>query len=289
MENKHRAEIDQLSRHYRTTFQPSVEAGLGRLHAHMAVEQRSASRSFSWMKVAASVALLAVAAFGLRAWINSNNSDFATTDFTKELSLPDGSVILLNHNSDFQLAEDFNLEERRVYLEGEAYFEVAPDKDRPFILVQDDLELKVVGTAFNLETDPLTGSLMVEVSEGLVRLSTDDEQIEVGPQQCGARNDRSTPLRLEPAPHLNRHAWRTGQLSFEATPLKEVLLAIASSYRINWEIEGDMLATCGQLPFTARFDNDPIEDVIATLSQQFNLTISTQATSEQYIISGSCQ
>lgn len=289
MENKHRAEIDQLSRHYRTTFQPSVEAGLGRLHARMTTEQPSRSRSFSWLKVAASVALLAVVAFGLRAWINSNNSDFATADFTKELTLPDGSVILLNHNSDFQLAEDFNLEERRVYLEGEAYFEVAPDKDRPFILVQDDLELKVVGTAFNLQADPRTGRLMVEVSEGLVRLSTDDEQIEVGPQQCGVRNDRSTPLRLEPAPHLNRHAWRTGQLSFEATPLKEVLLAIASSYRINWEIEGDMLTTCGQLPFTARFDNDPIEDVIATLSQQFNLTISTQVTSEQYIISGSCQ
>ena len=290
MENKHRVEIDRLSRHYRTTFQPSVEAGLGRLHASIAAEQDSPTRrEMPWMSIAAALALLAVSIFGVNAWINSNNSDFSTRDFTQELSLPDGSIILLNHNSEIELAEDFNVDDRRVRLSGEAFFQIASDKDRPFILTQDDVELRVVGTAFNLQMDASTGSLMVEVSEGLVRLSAGDESLEIGPQQCGVRKNSNASLRLEPAPHLNRHGWRTGKLTFDATPLRQVLLDVAAAYRLNLNVDDNTLADCGELLFTARFDDDPIEDVLATLSQQFDLTIVAEESSNQYNISGNCQ
>ncbi|MEM1358969.1 MAG: FecR domain-containing protein [Bacteroidota bacterium] len=230
-------EIDQLSATYGASFSPDVEAGLRKLRRRLdtsvpspEAKVKSLSRR-SWWTAAASVLLLLAAGLYLlnpqgTTLINQGSSPLSA-------ALPDGTRVILQEGATLHYADDFNETDRRIELAGQAYLQVHKDQTRPFLVRTEGTELRVTGTAFNLRIDG--EELEVEVSEGSVELHQGVAPLRVEKNQCGLAKP-GQPAILMPAPYLNRHAWRTGRLHFEDSPLSEVLETLRKNFRI--EISG---------------------------------------------------
>jgi len=97
----------------------------------------------------------------------SSNTTVSTSDKFEEVELPDGSIVLLNKNSEISYPKDF--EERNVELKGEAYFEVVPNSTT-FKVISGENEVTVLGTSFNVQAT--SESMEVEVSTGEVEMKS---------------------------------------------------------------------------------------------------------------------
>lgn len=87
-----------------------------------------------------------------------------------QLTLNDGSSVWLNANSKLTYPSIFAGGERRVSVEGEAYFTISPDKNRPFIVLAKNVEMKVLGTQFNVHSYPTTGFVKTNLVEGSLKV-----------------------------------------------------------------------------------------------------------------------
>lgn len=139
---------------------------------------------------AASLVLLVGVCIGLFIHFSASSSEEVMAEYststgeTQSIMLPDGSTVWLNAESQLTIQADFLEEYRRVTLEGEAYFEVAPDPDRPFQVQSDELLTQVLGTRFNIRSYPSDPVRQVTVMEGKVRVkkATKNEGLHVGKQ-----------------------------------------------------------------------------------------------------------
>lgn len=150
---------------------------------------------------------------------------------TKTLELPDGSRVTLNGAG--ELSVQFEAQHRSVQLvRGEAFFEVAADAQRPFTVQHGSAAVRVVGTAFNVRTQP--GGLDVQVRHGRVEVRADAARVAplavLGAGQAAAVDTATgtAPERAVLAEAVG--TWRTGQLVFRDTPLAEVAAEL-SRYR----------------------------------------------------------
>ncbi|MBC6994496.1 FecR domain-containing protein [Neolewinella lacunae] len=231
-------EIDQLAGGY-GAFQPDVAGGLRAVRLRIATNEIPAApvrplRPRRWYAVAAAAAvLLALGYFTLLAGnvaiANEDSAPLATV-------LPDGTEVLLQQGATLRYDRSFNRAERRVSLQGQAFFQVTPDLDRPFLVANAGTELRVTGTAFNLRIDGQ--EMEVEVSEGSVALQRGALSTPVNAGECGLAKVGKA-FTVLPAPNLNRHAWRTGKLHFVDTPLSEVLQTIRNNFAVSVELSND--------------------------------------------------
>lgn len=132
------------------------------------------------LRIAASLTLLISVTYGIYR-LNAQSGQPATMERTEIVKttekgqklffkLQDGSRVHLNANSELIIASDFGQGSRTISLKGEAYFEVARDTTRPFIIKTHDLTTTVLGTSFNIESYPDDSQTRVAVSSGLVRI-----------------------------------------------------------------------------------------------------------------------
>ncbi|MET6996560.1 FecR family protein [Chitinophaga defluvii] len=104
----------------------------------------------------------------------------------KSFQLPDGSTVLLNGGSVLRITPAFNEENRQVHLEGEAYFDVAQDAGKPFVIQAGDMCVKVLGTTFNVKAYPQDKTLETVLIRGAVEVTVKDmprQQVILKPQQ----------------------------------------------------------------------------------------------------------
>ena len=257
---------DQHLSSYRQDFRPDVEAGLRRLHERLGADAGAGPRGEArvrtlprrnWLAAAAAVLLLLTAGFllvddGATELYNNRSQPLA-------VSLPDGSRAVLQQGTRLIYPADYNDSDRRIELAGQAFFEIYSDAARPFLVTTSETELRVTGTAFNLRV--VDDELEVEVSEGSVTLRRQDVVTPVGANRCGA----SVPGRactVTDAPHLNRHAWRTGVLQFKATPLPAAVRTIGRNYGLDVTVP----AGC-DYPVSGTFRNERPQDVLAAIAE----------------------
>ncbi len=241
---------------YKKDFSPDVEAGLRRLHGRIGAEAdqpkakvRRLSRS-GLLSIAAALLLLVSA--GLLVFMGDGATYIEnTTNRPMAVSLPDGTEVLLQEGAVLSYGADYNEVDRLIDLDGQAYFQVAKNAERPFLANTSEAELRVTGTAFNLRIDG--EELEVEVSEGSIELRRKDKVVPVKAHQCGFASPGKdcTVLTVK---DLNRHAWRTGVLRFESAASSEVIKTIAN----NYDLEVSVADGC-DFPFSGVFsDSDPV-------------------------------
>lgn len=231
-------EIDQLAGGY-GAFQPEVAGGLRAVRQRIAANDVPAAtvrplRPRRWYAAAAAAAvLLALGYFtflaGSVSIVNEGSAPLAAV-------LPDGTQVLLQRDATLHYDRSFNRAERRISLAGQAFFQVEPDQDRPFLVAHAGTELRVTGTAFNLRIEGQ--EMEVEVSEGSVALQRGAVSTPVKAGECGLAKEGKA-FTILPAPALNRHAWRTGKLHFVDTPLSEVLQTIRNNFGVSVELTKD--------------------------------------------------
>jgi len=109
-------------------------------------------------------------------------------------TLPDGSRVTLKRNSLLTYPASFTETAREVELKGESFFDIVPDRSKPFIISVEDLKIKVVGTSFNVR--PITDRIEVQVRSGIVKLLSGNNELTVIKGQTGIyiKNDHSLQL-----------------------------------------------------------------------------------------------
>ncbi|REE05639.1 FecR family protein [Marinoscillum furvescens] len=200
---------------------------------------------------------------------------------TKSVALADGSTITLNTASEVEFPETFEGQTREVKLKGEAFFEVAHDPEQPFIVSAGDLQVQVLGTAFNVKQ--AANTLSVAVKSGKVQVTYKSEQVILTAGQRVAFDAVDAELKRSESTTLAEadHFWRTRRLEFKGNTLPEVVEALNLAYDQEVVIGSEALNTC---KLSVSFEAEKLEDVIEIIRLTLNLEV--QRTPDQYILTG---
>ncbi len=236
----------------------------------------SPAKAYSmWMRVAAALLLLVVSGFIVNYFISTNKTTvIETADATQEITLPDGSRVTLNKNSQLSYTPDFGKETRHVSLKGEAFFDVVRDPQKPFIISASEATVEVLGTSFNVQAYDAKKLLEVVVTTGTVKLSVPKAKQEVtlqaGDRGVYAHSEKQ--LIQITNTDINFLAWKTRKLIFMETDLSTVVETINQAYQTNITITAKVPATC---VVTVTFDQQNLEAILNVLKTTLNLTYKT--------------
>lgn len=190
--------------------------------------------------------------------------------------LDDGTHITLNRNSKLRYKKSFPSSGRKVSLSGEAWFDVARDSARPFVIDAGSALVEVLGTSFNVNAYEKNNTIEITVESGLVALGskaeTQDkqEQLILRAGNSGSYHKKSQELLLIPRADPNNISWKTRELYFDATPLNEAIELINKVYGSHLVIENEALAGCS---ITVSFRNQNLEAILNVLEATLDLEL----------------
>lgn len=191
------------------------------------------------------------------------------------LTLSDGSKVVLNAGSELKYPVQFiaNEKNRMVFLNGEAYFEVAKNKEHPFIVTTSDLDLEVLGTQFNVTSyidDAKTYAVLVEGKVAAHNNWVDGDSKILHPEQKVFFENNQ--LALETVNVEKYVAWVNGQLIFVNDPYAVIKNKLERKYNITIN---NSYPTLHEINVTATFTNETIDQVLQTFQayQPFDYTI----------------
>ncbi|OUN62314.1 MULTISPECIES: FecR family protein [unclassified Butyricimonas] len=147
------------------------------------------------------------------------------------VKLSDGTIVHLNADSELKYPLTFSRKERRVYLKGEAWFEVAKDQECPFYVTTDDIQVRVYGTEFNVNTHGVNEvqTVLVEGSIGIRSLHSTGE-VRVLPGQLAEYSRKDQEIRLKEVDVRQYTAWREGFFYFNDETLEDIVDELARWY-----------------------------------------------------------
>ncbi|WP_158797155.1 FecR family protein [Pedobacter sp. L105] len=153
--------------------------------------------------------------------------------------LSDGTNVWLNASSEITYPQIFKGAERIVRIKGEAYFEVAKDKEHPFIVKCDQQEVKVFGTHFNINSYSDEPVVKTTLLEGSVQVSANDQKLVITPGEQAIK-DIGGHITAKPADLEEVMAWKNNSFHFENTDVKTLMRQIARWYDIEVKYEGQV-------------------------------------------------
>ena len=180
------------------------------------------------------------------------------------IKLTDGTVINLNAESNLKFPEKFIGNERRVFLEGEAFFEVSKDANKPFIVVTNKIETKVLGTSFNIQSYATDNKVQIALVEGSVQVNctafskseilTPSEMLEIKKNKVSeVLIDRS---HFDPKEILS---WKEGILFFNDASFDEIIKRLGRWYGVKFNIELNKQIDRG---YTGQYNNASLGEVL---------------------------
>lgn len=242
-----------------------------------------ASRNL-WWRVAA--ALILVVGAGIFMWARLRDvpvpmHHLATADDIQSFVLPDSSTAVLHKNSEIEYREAFEGKTREViFKKGEAFFRVAHNMTKPFVIHAALADIQVVGTAFNVEkTDQ---ALEVSVDEGkvLVTTASGSHYLEKGAHVRIVSGD-AEPVKVDRAADLNAWGYATKRFSFKDTPMNQVVQRMEKAYPFKIEFSSPSLGNC---KLTATFDHLSAEEMLTLIAETLNFKVKKHDT--VYILEG---
>jgi ferric-dicitrate binding protein FerR (iron transport regulator) len=279
------ADIWNHSKNEGKGFEPNVEDALNKVNLKLGVElapRQKIVRMMNYAKRIAAVIFVSVCVWSTyhllhKKPVSETSIEVATLQGEKkEIVLPDGSHVWLNSLSKIIYSDKFEGKERKVNLTGEAYFEVAKNPSRPFIIDAVNAVTTVLGTAFNVRARVEEKLVVVTVAEGKVAftgkeaLSKTSVKLMAGDQ--GILNLETKKLENVKNDDPNFLAWKTGKLVFKNTSLKQVVAKLTDFYGKSIRVEDLSKA---ETPFTSTFDHKPLRDVITIMEMSLGLKADT--------------
>lgn len=152
------------------------------------------------------------------------------------LVLSDGTKVWLNADSKIKYPVSFGQDKREVSLRGEGYFEVAKDSARPFIMSTDKMDVKVLGTTFDVNTYEDEGKSFVVLVEGLVEVSAgkgESRIITPGYMAEVDMHDVQAKIHVSKCDTEHYIAWKSGNFSFRNASLTEILKRVSRYYDVT--------------------------------------------------------
>lgn len=190
-----------------------------------------------------------------------------------ELSLSDGTLVYLNAGTSIKFPVGFVTGmDREVFITGEAYFDVAEDKDHPFIVNTGSLAVEVLGTEFNVEAYQENDQQRIVLVEGSVKVDNDrGENMLMSPNQMVVSTKGA--MKKSSVTASDFISWKEGYLTLKEASTEETILLLERYYNIKIDSQGE--EEIGQIVGTGKiYLSEDVENVIKTLSLLTNNTYS---------------
>jgi ferric-dicitrate binding protein FerR (iron transport regulator) len=191
----------------------------------------------------------------------------------RQLVLPDGSEVTLNINSKIKYPTTFDKKERKVFIEGEAFFDVTKNPDVPFKISTGHAIIEVLGTSFNVSAYSTKEEVEVVVREGTVALSSKvnpNNRIILDSGVKGIYNHSNNYLLKKTNSDINFMAWKTGKIVFDNDSLIKVLNTIGRIYNKRIILDNTDLSQC---TLTVTFEKQSLESVLNVIESTLNLEL----------------
>jgi ferric-dicitrate binding protein FerR (iron transport regulator) len=183
----------------------------------------------------------------------------------KQILLPDGSTAILNSNSRLTYKSDYNTNERHLELSGEAFFEVAHDPNKKFIVNTYNFSSTAVGTAFYIHgRNP--NSYSVDLIEGKLNVQNASKK-PVMLQAGTAASWVNSGFTVNSFDSTSLRHWINGKLSFQHVATNDVLSQLAKWYAVAIE---DRRKKPGSISITGDYSNKPLTDILKAISFSMN-------------------
>jgi ferric-dicitrate binding protein FerR (iron transport regulator) len=194
----------------------------------------------------------------------------SSVDAITKVTLPDSTIVWLNHSSTLSYPLRFSEDSRIVELVGEGYFEVAHNPGKPFIVHAGDIEIKDLGTTFNIMAYPEEEYIETSLIEGEVELhrkASDGKKVfllKMKPTDFAVYNKGKGTISARTISDARYFAWKDGLLVFNEEPLNEMVKKLSRWYNVDIQIEDESLL---ELSYTATFVNESLRQVLELLSK----------------------
>lgn len=273
--------------HY--SVERSWERLSGKLDAISGVSAKSKAvgKSFwlAFLRYAAVIVIAMGVGVGMSQWISNRlrAGDMEYNEITVDkggrantLLLSDGSKIILNASTRFKYPTSFNGDERVVHLEGEAYFEVAKDHSKPFVVRLKNQQITVLGTSFNIQafnddrfsvTTLLSGSILLESFDAQGRKMS---SMKMKPNQQARSDNRTGSIFLSETDASISNAWVGGKYRFKDETLVSIVKRLENYYGVNIRLAHDSLRN---IRYTGTFSLDQgIQEVLDIINSEEQFT-----------------
>ncbi|MDR1091360.1 MAG: FecR family protein [Prevotella sp.] len=182
--------------------------------------------------------------------------------------LPDGTKVLISNNTRLTYPASFGKQDRKVKLTGEAFFEVSPNKELPFIIQSDEAQVKVLGTAFNVYAYPNEAFFEVALQTGNVEVTSNrypHTPMILQPNEKARMNYEDGVLVKERTDLRIEMAWMCGDLFFRSESLPRIFKKIERFYGVSITYTGEMPAET----FTGGYRETDIVQVLNNLQEHY--------------------
>lgn len=241
-------------------------------------------RSTLWkaIGIAATIAIaFFMTVFGSK-FINSAGEENKVTEIVKKINprgqkmtirLPDGTKVILNSESSLEYQSVFNENERRIYLKGEAFFDVVKNPNKPFIVETKYLETIALGTSFNIEAYPGEKEEITLVT-GKVKVNSNREGIKseflIPGEKVQLVEDS---LKKTSTPSLDHVKWKDNVLVFRETPFERGILELERWYGVDIQIEN--FPKNRDMNFTGFYEDQSLSNILESIgyAMRFDFTI----------------
>ncbi len=246
-------------------------AALGRLHARMEREKRATPTRLLFTRTRAIAAVLIIVVGSWLAYTLLNQNKSISLQSEAEVltqKLPDGSTVILNKHSSFTYPAKFNGDTRMVKLNGEAFFKVMANRQKPFIIDANGVTVQVVGTSFNVRSSREQTQVIVET--GKVKVSRLDKSIVLLPGERVDIASNSNVLAKETNKGKLYNYYYSNELVCEKTPLHELVQVLNQKFDANIAIGNPKLE---DLPISTTFNNNSLNEILTVIHETFNVEV----------------
>lgn len=278
-----RRELDAMLRIWQLGAQApvavDVETAWRKVKARMDADDRKGRVIPLWrspMRWAAAAAVL-VGLFFTARWFSADQETFLAGTEITTFTMTDSTRVVLSPGSRIEASMG---RERRIDLEGQAWFEVERDEKHPFVVTSGELHVTVLGTGFEVSAYDTAETWSVRVRHGRVRVQVDTQQVELG---AGERANLDVATgRLARGGPVTSETWGDRIVRFDNAPMSEVAAQLQRLYHVRVDLSTEALGRCR---LTATFENESIEQVLRVIGSTFGLQVERPAR-DHYVLQG---
>lgn len=243
-------------------------------------KQFTLKRVLKWTQIAAAIALpICMVIMGMMYKENRQYAAIPLTGITTQegeqvsITLPDKSVVALNSLSSIKYApQDFCKDNREIEFEGEAHYKVAKDARHPFIIHMQGMEIKVLGTEFNVINRKKEQTAEVALLNGSVMLTSlaNGSTYTMKPNEIVVVNKQTGKMDIRETSHIeDACAWQKKQLVFRDASLGRVIRSLEKNYGVEIAVEMDTIE-----PFTGTLPNNNLTEALQIVSEAYQVKFS---------------
>ena len=221
-----------------------------------------------FFRYAAVLAVFIIAGWFFYANLIANKINVSTTESTLTQNLPDGSAVILNKKSSLSFVGGLFNKTRQVKLKGEAFFKVSANKKKPFIIDVNNIQVTVVGTAFNVKSEG--DETIVVVESGIVKVNNQQDSVQLTAGEKVATHKNQLHLKKEENKGKLYNYYYSNELVCNNTPLSELVAVLNEKFKTNIVVSDPALRS---LPISTTFKNESLQEILNVIAETFKIKV----------------